>query len=178
MQSNVVWNLSSRNLTNEEFDVLSYGLNHGLATNLSCNDVLPSMGSVWDQLTRKNLLKENYHSINQAKNCLRALAFNLIHLDSQKVFKDKRKLHTIKELREDTVILKPDKSNGVVVIDTTGYYESLNKLFSDTTKFKRLVADSTNTRLSTLQSYLRNSYNRNKISEEVYQEIRLKHKNS
>ena len=99
-------------------------------------------------------------------------------MDSQKVFKDKRKLHTIKELREDTVILKPDKSNGVVVIDTTGYYESLNKLFSDTTKFKRLVADSTNTRLSTLQSYLRNSYNRNKISEEVYQEIRLKHKNS
>ena len=178
MQNNVVWSLSSRNLTNEEFDVLSYGLNHGLATNLSYNDVLPSMESVWDQLTRNNFLKENYHSINRAKICLRALAFNLIHLDNQKVFKDKRKLHTIKELREDTVILKPDKSNGVVVIDTTDYYESLNKLFSDTTKFKRLVADSTNTRLSILQSYLRNSYNRNKISEEVYQEIRLKHKNS
>ena len=84
----------------------------------------------------------------------------------------------IKELREDTIILKPDKSNGVVVIDTTDYYESLNKLFSDTTKFKRLVADSTNTRFSTLQSYFRNSYNRNKISEEVYKENRLKHKNS
>ena len=69
--NNVVWNLSSRSLANEEYDVLSYGLNLGLATNLSCNDVLPSMESVWDQLTRNNFLKENYHSINRAKNFCR-----------------------------------------------------------------------------------------------------------
>ena len=125
------------------YDVLSYGLNHGLATNLSCNDVLSSMESVWDQLTRNNLLKENYYFINRAKNCLRALAFNLIDLDNQIVFKDKRKLQVIKQLRKDTVILKPDKGNGVVVIDTTYYYESLDKLFSDTTKFRRLDADPT-----------------------------------
>ena len=167
--NNVVWNLSSRNLINEEYDVLSYSLNHGLTTNLSCNDVLPSMESVWDQLARNSLLKENYHSI--AKNCLRALAFNLINFDNQKVFKDKKKLQVIKELRKDTVILKPDKGNGVVMIVTTDYYESLNKLFSDTTKFKRLDADPTNTRLSTLQSYLQKLYNRNEISEEVYHEI-------
>ena len=36
----------SGNLTNEEYDVLSYDLNHGLAANPSCNDVLPSMESV------------------------------------------------------------------------------------------------------------------------------------
>ena len=50
-------------------------------------------------------------------------------------------------------------------------YESLNKLFSDTAKIKRLDVDPTNTKLSTLQSYLRKLYNRNKISKEVYQEI-------
>ena len=33
--NNVVWNLSSRNLTKEEYDVLSYSLHLGLATNLS-----------------------------------------------------------------------------------------------------------------------------------------------
>ena len=70
LNKNVVCNLSSGDLTNEEYEVLLYGLNHGLATNLSCNDVLPSMESVWDQFTRNSLLKENYHSINRAKNCL------------------------------------------------------------------------------------------------------------
>ena len=86
---NVVWNFSSRHLTNEEYGVLWHGLNHDLSTNLRCNDVLPSVESVWDQLTRNSLLKENYHFINGAKNCLRALAFNLINLDNQKVLKDK-----------------------------------------------------------------------------------------
>ena len=51
----------------EEYDILSHGLNHGLATNLSCNDVLPSMESVWDELTRNSPLKENCHSITNLK---------------------------------------------------------------------------------------------------------------
>ena len=68
--------------------------------------------------------------------------------------------------------MEPDKGNGEVVIDGTDYYESLDKLFSDTTKFKRLDADPTNARLSTLQTYLRKLYNRIEISEEFYQEIR------
>ena len=132
------------------------------------------MEFVWDQLTRSSLLKENYHSISRTKKCLRGLAFNLIDLDYERVFKDKTKLQVIKELRKDTAILKPDKGNGVVVIDTIDYYESLNKLFSNTTKFKRLDGDPTSTRLSTLQSYLSKLYNRNEISEEVYQEIQPK----
>ena len=60
----------------------------------------------------------------------------------------------------------------MVVIDTTDYYETLNKLFSDATKFKRLDTDPNNIRLSTLQSFLRKLYNRIEISEEVYQEFR------
>ena len=162
--------MSPRNLINEQYDVLSYGLDHGLATSLSCNDVLPSKESVWDHLTGNNLLKENYHFINRTKNCLRAIAYNLIDLDNQKVFQDK-KLQIIKDLRKDTVIVKLDKGNGVLAIDTRDYYEYLNRLFSDPTKFKRPYADSTNTKLSILQCYLRKSYNRDEISEEVFEEI-------
>ena len=105
---------------------------------------------------------------------MRALAFNLIDLDSQIVFKDKKKLQVIKELLKDTVILKPDKGNGIVKIGQTDYYESLDKLFSDTAKLKRLDEDPNNTRLITCKSYLQKLYNRNEVSEEVYQEIRPK----
>ena len=104
-----------------------------------------------DELTRSNLLKENYHSINRAKNCLRALSFNVIDLDKQNIFKDKNKLQVINNLCKDNVILKPGKVSGVVVIDTTDYYESLSKLFSYTAKFKRLDTEPANIRLSTLQ---------------------------
>ena len=79
------------------------------------------MESVLDQLTRSNLLKENYHSINRAKNFLHALAFSLIDLDNQNIFKDKKTLQVIKDLCKDNIILKPDNGSGVVVIDTTDY---------------------------------------------------------
>ena len=98
------------------------------------------MESVLDQRTKSNLT-------------------SLIDLGNQKVFKDKKELQVIKELCKDTVILKPGKVNRVVLIDTTNYYESFNKLFSDTTKFKRFDTDSTNIKLSTLQSYLQKLYN-------------------
>ena len=122
-------------------DVLSYGLDHVYR--------VTSMESVWDHLTRNNLPKENYHSINRAKNYLRALAFCLIDLDKRNLFKDKKKLQVIKVLHKDTVILNPHKDNGVPMIVTK-------------------------TMLSNLQSYHRKLNNRSEISEEVYQEIRQK----
>ena len=122
-------------------DVLSYRLDH--VTRVTSTE------SVWDHLTRNNLLKENYHSINRAKNYLRALAFCFIDLDKRNVFKDKKKLQVIKVLHKDTVILNPHKDNGVPVIVTK-------------------------TMLSNLQSYLRKLNNRSEIAEEVYQEIRPK----
>ena len=60
---------------------------------------------------------------------LRALAFNLIDLNYQKVFNNKKKLQVIKKLRKDTVNLKPDKRNGVVVIDTLTTMNALTDYF-------------------------------------------------
>ena len=71
-----------------------------------------------------------------------------------------------------TAILKPDKGNGVVIVDITDYYDSLSTIFSDTSKFKKLEEDPTNTRLNTLQSYLCKLVNRGEITPEVYNEIR------
>ena len=51
-------------------------------------------------------------SLNQA---LRAMAFNLINIQEQQVYQDKRKISIIKNLKEKVVLLSPDKGNGVVI---------------------------------------------------------------
>ena len=51
------------------------------------------------------------------------------------MFKDKRKLEIIKNLRKELVILKPDKGNGIVLIGTNDYYTAIENLFSDKSKF-------------------------------------------
>ena len=93
---------------------------------------------------------------------------SMLSIEITKKYLKTKKTPSHKKTRQDTVILKPDKSKGVVVIDTVDYYESFNKLFSDTTIFKRLDTYPANTRFNTLQSYLRKLYYRNEISEEVY----------
>ena len=80
--------------------------------------------------------------MERAKNLLRALAFNLIDLDNNQIFKNKKKIN-IKSLHKDFVLLKPDKGNGIVLIKALEYYSSLDKLFSDKSKFKQIVEDPT-----------------------------------
>ena len=45
------------------------------------------------------------------------MAFNLINIEEQQVYKDKAKIKTIRDLRERVVLLTPDKRNGVVIMD-------------------------------------------------------------
>ena len=38
--NNIIWNFTSRTLSNEKYDVLRYGLNHGLATHQNTSDII------------------------------------------------------------------------------------------------------------------------------------------
>ena len=80
----------TRVLSNEEYEELHYGLNHGLPTYQKQNDILASVESVWDQINKKNICKETQNHIKRAKNLLRALVFSLIDLDHCQVFKGKK----------------------------------------------------------------------------------------
>ena len=73
------------------------------------------------------------------------------------IFRDKKMLDAIQDLKEKVVLLAPDKGNGVVVMDKEDYRNSLEQLFSDRTKFRVLKEDPTNTRLKSLQTFLRSS---------------------
>ena len=80
--------------------------------------------------------------MERAKNLLKALAFSLIDLDNNQIFKNKKKIN-IKNLCKDFVLLKPDKGNGAVLIKALEYYSSLDKLFPDKLKFQQIVEDPT-----------------------------------
>ena len=90
--------MTSRILSNEEWQILRYGLNHVIATNLKESDMLASAESVRDQISRNNICKESHYHVERAKNSLQALAFNLIDFDNNQVYKDKKKLEIIKNL--------------------------------------------------------------------------------
>ena len=53
------------------------------------------------------------------------------------------------------MIKRPDKGNGVVVMDRVIYNQQMHALLSDKNKFKRLSEDPTMLREGQLQRYLR-----------------------
>ena len=161
-------NLSRRTLTNDEHEVLKYGLKHGIATKPNENDISALAEDIYDIINRKRLCKENQTSVQRLKNSLRAFSFNILDIDGQNVYKDAKKLKILKNLQKDVVILEPDKGNCVVLINSVDYYQSLEHLFIDIKKFKQIDKDPTLTQLSTLQKYLRTFYNRGELTEEQF----------
>ena len=95
---------------------LRYGLNHELATHQNTSDIIVTAESVWDQIRRENICKETHSHMERTKNSLRALAFNLIDLDNNQIFKYEKITNIIKILRRHFVLLKPDKGNGIVLL--------------------------------------------------------------
>ena len=78
-----------------------------------------------------------------------------------------RKHKIVKKLRSNNniIIVRPDKGNGVVILDKNIYLSKMHELISDKTKFKCLKKDPTVTRQEKLQKRLRGL---RKEKEEIY----------
>ena len=108
----------------------------------------------------------------RVKTALRAFTYSYVHIFNTQFLHDKNKTKVLKQLRQDCVILKPDKGNGVVLINKTEYNLAMKKLFSDRSKFKLIQKDPTLTRLKTVQNYVNTMFKRNEISEEEKKQLR------
>ena len=53
--NNSIWNFTWWTLSNDEYQVLRYGLNHGLATHQKETNILAHAESIWDQIKKNNL---------------------------------------------------------------------------------------------------------------------------
>ena len=67
---NAAWNLISQTLPNYEYQVLRYGLNHGLETHQKETDILANAGSIWNQVNRSNVCNESNNHVERASNSL------------------------------------------------------------------------------------------------------------
>ena len=69
-----------------------------------------------------------------------------------------------RNINEKCLILKPDKDQGIALINKNDYYNSMERLFNDTIKFMLLQEDRTLRNLSTVQTYLNTLQKRNEIT--------------
>ncbi|PIK43036.1 hypothetical protein BSL78_20110 [Apostichopus japonicus] len=86
---------------------------------------------------------------------------------------DLRKYKILKKLKRNSsiVILKPDKGNGVVIIDRQAYNEGISSIINDETRFQKIKIDPTLRREGQLQRFLRKLKGSRFFPEDTYMNI-------
>ena len=84
-----------------------------------------------------------------------------------------RQHRVLRNLRKnkDTVITKPDKGNGVVILDRKFYYSATEEIITDTSKFEKLSEDPTLKCEASLQRFLRKLKQKNFFNEIEYDKL-------
>ena len=141
--------MSRRVLSKKECSFLKLGLKYGLATRSNESNILAYAENIWERIDKSNICHNELCPKSKIKNVLRGLTFTLINFEDARILKDSKKIKIIQQLRQNVAILKPDKGNGIDVLDNENYVNSVEQLFKDQTNFKILDKDSTITRITT-----------------------------
>ena len=111
-------------MSNSEIEILIYGLKQGLQIHPKESEMVFIMKYIYEKI-----LRHNARYISQAifhKRDLKLLWKHYFDID------DKRYIHdSLRELREKFIILKPDKGQGIVLVDHGEYANSVPKIFDD-----------------------------------------------
>ena len=165
-----VMNLSKTKLTEEELDILKFGLKHSIEPlRINKTDVLTTFDFIHRAMS-KDL--QDVKEAGEVKAKMFYLANN--YLNSYKPSKNKLRKHKIlKKLRNNNEILitKPDKGNGVIIVDRNLYISSLYDIVNDTSKFLKLPSDPTITREGKLQRFVRTLKNKGFFTKDQYDRI-------
>ena len=149
----VVTNRSTYTCTDEENELLKYGLQHAVPPRfLRKSDVLTSFDTI-HRVMKKDLKCESKSIDLKSQISLLASTYTGQYKVSQKTLEKHRILKRLQK-NKDIVITKPDKGNGVVILDRAEYLKMVYEVVNDSSKFKKLDGDKTVTRETKLQKFL------------------------
>ena len=165
-----VTNLSKVKLSDEELDILRNGLNFSIRpSRLNSSDILTTFERIHLTLKSKLTQQEDYAHL---KTELGHLAHTYIssYRPTPNDLKKHRILRSIRN-NDNIIVLKPDKGNGVVIMDRQVYINSCYDIINNPTKFKLLSDDPTIAREARLQRLLRKLKKGSHINDQMYQDI-------
>ena len=178
LNHDIITNLSSVELTDLQKDILCRGINFGIPRRVSAEEVKAEFEMCWQQLEERPVVSEDRRE--ECRSTFAAMAYKYANapLDKSGFPLDKEHMEVLRELRRNTdiVITKPDKGNGVVIMDRSDYNAKMLSILSQEDKFERIGEvegnDNTLQRERALQAFLLRQRKAGHISEEDYRRIR------
>ena len=174
----VIFNYSNRNLTPEEKQLLVKGLNFSLPPNkLKYVDYLVPFEFLHRKLKNEPISTASNYSEDHIKTRLKDIALSSYRNYSPPNFLLTRDDYAVlKKLKDDESIhiMKPDKGNGVVIVNKTEYFEKMEQILNESSKFDKVSSDplkETFKREKQLRNFLLNLKKQNVISDTIYERL-------
>ncbi|CAF1228694.1 unnamed protein product [Adineta ricciae] len=177
----LVWNLSDRELTEEEVYVLEKGLSSNRRGTINHFEIISNVEYLFYQSSSVRKEQTSFQKLDEDPDDLKAATEKFFN-EAQQSFNrnrnttldDKHEEQLLRNLSKDPSIVttRPDKGKGVVVIYRADYIEKLERILSDTSKFRLVEKDPTGCREAALTSLLRRMKNEEYLTEQEYRFVK------
>ena len=177
LRHSTVFNLADIELTEIEKDVLCRGLNFGIPPRLVREEIEAEFELCWKQLERLPTTNER-HAECKAAMANEAQKYLNAKVDKTGYSLNKEHLLTIKQLKKnkDIVITKPDKGNGVVILNRVDYIKKMEEVLSRDGKFELIGNvedyDTTVQQERALQAFLLRAHKNGHLTKGEYERVR------
>ena len=149
----VITNRSSYVCTDEENELLKNGLQHAIPPRfIRKTDIFATFDTI-NRVMKRNLKSETKSIELKSQLSLMANTYVTSYKVSEKTLRKHRILKKL-QTNKDIVITRPDKGNGVIIIDKSEYLKMVYDIVNDSRKFKKLDCNKTKIREGRLQRFL------------------------
>lgn len=135
----VIYNYSHRILTDKEKQALSFGLKYCFSTKkLNYSKYFTSFEKVFNTLNGYDIYKKSIDTENVFLSKLKHIAFSTYYRFRPYLTEEQKcMIKTLKQLAKDksVIITKPDKGNGIVLLNKSDYINKMNTILEDRSKF-------------------------------------------
>ena len=165
-----ITNLTQYKLSQEESDLLKAGLYFSIQPQkIRKSEIFTTFEKIHRSFIN-NLKSDETKSQIKAHLSYLANSYFCNYKPSPRILRQHRVLRNLRK-NKDIVITKPDKGNGVVILDRKLYDNAIQELISDTCKFVKLNEDPTLKREASLQRFLRKLKQKNFFNENEYDKL-------
>ena len=146
----MITNLTRFELTDDEVEVLNFGLKHGVLSRPKESEMVATMEYVWVEIDNNNILKENHTTKQRVQTVLRAFTYNYLDLETKDYHLDRKRMNIIQNPREKVMIALVSKDD---YIRNKNAYLVIKQNFKYYIKIRHFS-------LFTVQNYLNTLFNR------------------
>ena len=168
--SKTITNLTQYDLSQEESDLLKAGLYFSIQPDkIWKSEIFTTFEKIHRSFVNKLKSQETKSQIKMHLSYL-ANSYFYNYKPSPRILRQHRVLRNLRK-NKDIVITKPDKGNGVVILDRKLYNNAIEEIISDTSKFEKLNEDPTLKREASLQRFLCKLKQKNFFNEIEYDKL-------